>query len=332
MIENINFRLLDIDKYVNEVTDTYWTLGQINELPFYESEFNQIHFKKYKRQTRRLAKGITTEPKQILTETEIKELKNIENKIKIYKTALSKVCILDCYNPQNIDTSKKYNSLFNKAELEKFNPNISGVYTQLKGIIPTLLEVSIEEIENEFKTSPLQKIDYYKNRLQKLKAANFMYLESILNGVIVDRLDDNSKCFEFSGELVKIKEIQYLENKIFELENPQIENNLGDYKKLSQKEIALLFYTLDAFGIFIKYKVSQDLTSQIKLICVICGLDYKSKIQDQRIYKYWRSVHSDHDIERVRTKENYENLIGRLKDTDFKEFIAFLNNHLKDLK
>jgi hypothetical protein len=42
--------------------------------------------------------------------------------------------------------------------------------------MPTMLEVLIEEIENDFVSSPLPKIDHYKDKLSKLQWGRFCFI------------------------------------------------------------------------------------------------------------------------------------------------------------
>lgn len=333
MIENINFRLLNIDKYLKEIATTYYNIGQICDLPFYERLSNELTLKEYNRFSRRLAKGITAQPLARLTNSEIETKKYYENEIKTLKNALHKVPFLDWFTPDKINTNNKY-FYFDTKELEEFKPNTNNVFTWINSLIPTMLEVSIEEIENDFISSPFPKIDYYKNKLSKLKNEDFIYLEKILNGALIEKLDNETICSKFCFEVVNIKEIQYLENKIFELENPQIEIEISETttNKLTQKQIALLFQSLSEIGIFNKQKVSQDNSKQAELICLLSGIDYPNKIIDTKFYKHWLSVQSDNDKENVRTKQNYTNLLKYAKSIDFKELETKIQNDLKAIK
>lgn len=333
MIENINFRLLNIDKYLKELATTYYNIGQICDLPFYERLSNELALKEYKRFSRRIAKGITTQPLARLTNNEIETKKYYDNEIETLKNALYKVPFLDWFTPDKINTNSKY-LYFDTKELENFKPNTSNLYTWVNGLMPTMLEVSIEEIESGFISSPLPKIDYYKNKLSKLKNEDFVYLERILNGALIEKLDNETICSKFCFEVVNIKEIQYLENKIFELENPQIEIETSETteNKLSQKQIALLFQNLSEIGIFNKQKVSQDNSKQAELICLLSGIDYPNKIIDTKFYKYWLSVQSTNDKENVRTKQNYTSLLEYAKSIDFKELKTKIESDLKAIK
>jgi hypothetical protein len=333
MIENINFRLLDIDKYLKETATTYYNIGQICDLPFYERLSNELAVKEYKRNSRRIAKGIITPPLARLTKSEIETKNHYENEIKALKSALHKVPFLDWFTGDKLKPHSKY-FYFDTDELENFKPNTENVYTWINGLMPTMLDVSIDEIENDFVSSPLPKIDYYKNKLSKLKNEKFIYLDTILNGALINKLDNSSICSDFCFEVIKIKEIQYLENKIFELENPQIEaQNLETTTlKLSQKQIALLFQNLSEIGIFNKQKVSQDNSKQAELICLLTGIDYPNKIIDTKFYKYWLSVQSTNDNENVRTKQNYTSILKHAKSIDFKELETKIENDLKAIK
>lgn len=333
MIENINFRLLDIDKYLKEIATTYYNIGQICDLPFYERLLNELTVKEYMRSSRRIAKGIITKPLARLTKSEIETKNYYENEIKILKNALHKVPFLDWFTPDKINQKSKY-FYFDTNELEAFKPNTDNVYTWINALMPPLLEVSIEEIENNFISSPLPKIDYYKNKLSKLKNEEFIYLDTVLNGGLIEKLDNEKICRDFCFEVIKIKEIKYLENKIFELENPQIEAQPAQTStsKLSQKQIALLFQNLSEIGIFNKQKVSQDNSKQAELICLLSGIDYPNKIIDTKFYKHWLSVQSDNDKENVRTKQNYTSLLKYAKSIDFKELETNIENNLKAIK
>lgn len=333
MIENINFRLLDIDKYLKEIATTYYNIGQICDLPFYERLSNELAVKEYRRFSRRIAKGIITQPLARLTKSEMETKNYYENEIKVLKNALHKVPFLDWFTPDKINTKSKY-FYFDTNELETFKPNTDNVYSWINGLMPTMLEVSIEEIENDFVSSPLPKIDYYKNKLSKLKNEEFIYLDTILNGALIEKLDNETICRDFCFEVIKIKEIQYLENKIFELENPQIEVQPVETStsKLSQKQIALLFQNLSEIGIFNKQKVSQDNSKQAELICLLSGIDCPNKIIDTKFYKYWLSVQSTNDNENVRTKQNYTSLLKHAKSIDFKELETKIENDLKAIK
>ena len=333
MIDNINFRLLNIDKYLKEIATTYYNIGQICDLPFYERLLNELTLKEYRRFSRRIAKGITTQPLTRLTKSEIDTKNYYENEIKVLKNALHKVPFLDWFTPDKLNTNNKY-FYFDTNELEAFKPNTDNVYTWVNGLIPTMLDVSIDEIENNFVSSPLPKIDYYKSKLSKLKNEEFIYLDTILNGNLIEKLDNETICRDFCFEVIKIKEIQYLENKIFELENPQIESQSAETStsKLSQKQIALLFQNLSEIGIFNKQKVSQDNSKQAELICLLTGIDYPNKIIDTKFYKYWLSVQSTNDNENVRTKQNYSKLLKHAKVVDFKELEIKIENDLKAIK
>lgn len=333
MIENINFRLLDIDKYLKEIATTYYNIGQICDLPFYERLSNELAVKEYRRFSRRIAKGIITQPLARLTKSEIETKNYYENEIKVLKNALHKVPFLDWFTPDKINTKSKY-FYFDTNELETFKPNTDNVYSWINGLMPTMLEVSIEEIENDFVSSPLPKIGYYKNKLSKLKDEEFIYLDTILNGALIEKLDNENICRDFCFEVIKIKEIQYLENKIFELENPQIEAQQVETStsRLSQKQIALLFQNLSEIGIFNKQKVSQDNSKQAELICLLSGIDYTNKIIDTKFYKYWLSVQSTNDNENVRTKQNYTSILKHAKSIDFKELETKIENDLKAIK
>ncbi|MDD2674123.1 MAG: hypothetical protein PHF81_04525 [Flavobacterium sp.] len=333
MIENINFRLLDIDKYLKEIATTYYNIGQICDLPFYERLSNELAVKEYRRFSRRIAKGIITQPLARLTKSEIETKNYYENEIKVLKNALHKVPFLDWFTPDKINTKSKY-FYFDTNELETFKPNTDNVYSWINGLMPTMLEVSIDEIENDFVSSPLPKIDYYKNKLSKLKNEEFIYLDTILNGALIEKLDNETICRGFCFEVIKIKEIQYLENKIFELENPQIEAQPVETStsKLSQKQIALLFQNLSEIGIFNKQKVSQDNSKQAELICLLSGIDCPNKIIDTKFYKYWLSVQSTNDNENVRTKQNYTSILKHAKSIDFKELETKIENDLKAIK
>lgn len=334
MIENINFRLLDIDKYLKEVATTYYNFGQICDLPFYERLLNEMLLKEYSRNSRRIAKGIIKPPVARLTNSEIETKKSYENHIKTYKNALHKIPFLDWFTPDKIMTTKKYGLLFDTDELENFKPKTDVVYTWIVGYIPTMLDVAIDEIETDFDKSPLPKIDYYKNKLSKLKLENFTYLDLIINGTLIEKLDNTNVCREFCFEVLKIKEIQYIENKIFEFENPQIETLELETStnKLTQKQIALLYQSLSEIGIFNKQKVSQDNSKQAELICLLSGIEYPNKIIDTKFYKYWLSVQDTHDKENVRKKENYLSILKHAQNIDFKELIENIERNIKDLK
>ena len=334
MIENINFRLLNIDKYLTELANTYYNIGQICNIPFYERLSDEMTLKEYKRLSRRIEKGIITHPIAILTNSEIENKIYYENRIKTLTTALHKVSFLDWFTTDKLDTKKKYGLLFDSGELENFKPNTDSVYTWVISIVPNMLVASINEIETNFSTSPLPIIEYYKNKLSKLKSAEFVYLKSILNGDLIQKLDNNNICQSFCFEVLKIKEIQYLENKIFELENPQIEAPQIETtkNKLTQKQIALLFQCLSEIGIFQKNKISQDNSQQAVFIGLLMGLTVPKNINDWDFYKYWLSIQTTDDTKQVLTEKNLQSIETLFNDFDFTDLKANIKQKRKDLK
>lgn len=334
MIENINFRMLNIDKYLTEIANTYYNIGQICNLPFYERLSNELALKEYTRNSRRLAKGILTPPTDKLTKSEIESKNNYEQQINVLKNALHKVPFLDWFSPDKLNTKKKYGLIFDRDELENFKPNTDSVYTWIVGIVPMMLDVSIDEIKTDFISSPLPIIDYYKNKLTKLKSEDFIYLDLILNGALIEKLDNNKICSTFCFEVVKIKEIQYLENKIFELENPQIEAQTLETSTntLTQKQIALLFKCLFELDVFTKSIINTDHTKQTKLIALMVGISIPDKPNNWNFYKYWNSIQSINDDKQILTIPNLEIVLNIAKTIDFKELEDNIKQKIKELK
>lgn len=331
MIDSINFRLLNIDKYLTEIVGLYYNFNNIRELPFYERLLNGLLVKEYERHTRRLVKNITKPLQTYLTASELNNKQYYESEINQLKDTINKVAYLDCFTTLKPNKAKKY-FYFDITELENFYiPACNDIVTQINGVLPLINNETINEIESNFSTSPLPKIDFYKTKLKELKAKDFIYLDDVLSGKIIQGLDNQKVLTAFTFELDTIKTIQYLETKIFELENPTAETSETSTNKLTQKQIVLLFQCLAEIGVFQKNKINQDNTKQAKLIALITGIEINNKPDNWNFYKYWNSVQSINDTKQIITKPNLEMLLSLSKIIDFKPLTDNLQDKIKEL-
>lgn len=319
MNDNISFRLWDIDKYINFLKAKYTNIKQIKYLPQYQEWYNNYLLLSYDRFTRLLKKGYPTNSKGLrLSPSEIRHFKVLEKEIEKLKNSVYDVVILDWFIGQDI--TKKKHFIFDKEDLQNFDIDITNIHYCLTDFIDNNIEDFKTELDSDFLNSPLPKKEFYVNRISQIKELlKFEFLDFLLSNQVINGLDNSSRCFAVAMEFIYIKQIQHIENKIFEIENPDIEPIQQPNNKLTQKQIVLLFQCLSELGIFQKNKISQDNTKQIKLIALIVGIAIPDKPNNWDFYKYWNSVQSVTDDKQIITKNNLNALLNIVKEIDYKE-------------
>lgn len=331
MIENISFRLWQIDKYVSFIVKKYSNISQINNLPQFEKWLNDYEILSYKRFLRLRKKGFNVKNKDLrLSPKEKQHYNKITLEIENLKDALYNVVILEKF--VDVVIIKKDYFIFDKKELENFCFD----YSSIKFLLTQNIENSIlnfeEEINEQLKISVLYPKDFYVNKLTEIRAiTNFNFINDILSSRLINGLDNYKTCVSFANEILAIKKIQYIENKIFDIENPKIELAENTNNKLTQKQIVLLFQCLSEIGVFQKNKVSQDNTKQIKLIALIVGIAIPDKPNNWDFYKYWNSVQSVMDDRQIITYNNLNALLDVVKGIGFKDLETNILQKIKEL-
>jgi len=108
--------------------------------------------------------------------------------------------------------------------------------------------------------------------------------------------------YRFMYDYAKIKALEYANSLLTNLnQDKEIpKSNLG----LTQKQIALLSHILKQSNIIQFNKISQDYTIQVKFISNFFGINIVGRIQDNNIYKYWKSINKSTDPENVNNNKN----------------------------
>lgn len=252
-----------------------------------------------------------------------------------------------------IEYNEKINEKFRQKVIEK-NKMHQSIYCPSEWLVPTFEEW--ETFDRAIQQNPhitelnrligLSKdtieakknvIEFFIRQLSKEEIKN---IESINKGeiILLDFFDKSryyalentsymgycqeSAFFSLIYDYSKIKALEFANGLLIDLkDNKKINSSdLG----LTQKQIILLAYVFKKAQIIHFNKISQDLTIQVKFISNYFGINLTGRVQDNNIYKYWKSINNSLDPENVDTDKNRDVVNKYLKESYSLEIIRFL--------
>lgn len=344
MINKISCRLWDIDKYIDFLKSKYSAIKEIKYLPMYEKWYNDYILLSYDRHSRLIMRGHEIkDTNKGLTKSEQKHFNFLGKHIERLKQSVNDVVFLDWFNKQGfakVDFQKKY-FVFDKQDLENFDIDIVLINYWLTDFVCNSFDDYVLSVDEQFLNSPLPLIDFYKSKIVEINdMVEFQFLDFIFSARLIDGLDDSSRCMAVALELIYIKQIKYLETRIYDLENtPTEQNNSSDFLEmetieednLSQKQIALLFQSLLEIGVFSKEFNSLDNTRQAKIIAGMAGIKITNVPSDWNFYKYWTSIRGI-DKQKVLTQSNIKKLLTYVTSMGDDSLITNVKEKLSKIK